>query len=328
MREENLFYRLTSNDEDSVTELLCNLCKFDVYKNLIFSTLNINNEGFSYYDMETQYKIPKKAKRPDIVIENLNMKIFVENKVTKYRKIELSQLTIYPDHLQKIKNIENKKIMLIFLIPKGYKYLDKIEAAKKKYTFISIVYWDTLLENIKLKNKHLKSEILDESLKYFEKILNSIPEIIFTLEEIKAMTNLNQMFTETVKMGKIFELFDNIIGQLKDNLSLKYKRGEEPRKEISEYGLGYYFYQDNCFLGYSFGLIGDKSTEKYVLSFAIHKNIVSDMKIKKLVDKSFYFDEEWYYFKINKNWLENEKKENELLLFCEKTMKDIVKKVK
>jgi hypothetical protein len=327
MREENLFYRLTSNDEDSITELLCNLCKFDVYKELIFAALCIDNKKLSYYDMETQYKIPKKRKRPDIVIENSNIKIFIENKVTKHRKLELSQLTIYPEHLKNVKKAENKNVMLIFLIPKGYKHINEIKVAKKKYTFISIVYWDILLENIKLENKQLKSELLDESIKYFEKILNSIPEVTFSLEEKKTMINLDRLLEESVAIGKTMELFNNIIGQLKENLSLKYKRGEEPILDISESCLGYYFYQSNCFLGYSFGLMEGKTEREYVLSFAIKKDIVSNIKVKKLDHNSFFFDEEWYYFKINKNWLEDEKKEEKLLILCEKAMKDIVKNV-
>jgi hypothetical protein len=322
-REENLFYKITQNNEDSVTELLCNLCKFDTYRELILTQLKIDGKIFSYADIDTQYKIPKKTKKPDIIIENTDVKIFIENKVSKYRKLESSQLTVYPEHL---KNEKNKKVQLIFLIPKGYKYMDKIKEAKKKYDFITIVFWDDLL--IEMKKKDSKSEVLNESINYFEKILNSISEIAFNSEEIKTMTNLSNLHTESTAIGKTLELFNNVIGQLKGNLPLKFKRGEKPEQEVSEDRLGYWFYQENCFLGYSFTLMGDKSVEKYVISLAIHKNIVSETKIKKLVEKSFYFDEEWYYFKLNKNWLESEKKENELLLFCEKVMKDIVKEIR
>jgi hypothetical protein len=323
MREENLFYRLTSNDENAATELLCNLCKFDAYKELIFASLKIDNQLFGFYDIDTQYKIPQKTKRPDIVIENNNMKIFIENKVTKYRRLEQSQLTVYPEHLKNISKTEDKKVMLIFLIPRGYKYRDKIEKAKEKYSFIEIAYWDVLLEKIKSKNKQLKSEILSESTVFFEKILNSMPEITFGPEEIKAMTDINHLAAESAAIGKTLELFSNTIDQLKENLKFTKK---QPIQEVSKYCLGYYFFDGNCFLGYAFGLAGNNATEKYVLSLAIHENIISEAKLKKLKEDAYHFDSEWYYFGLNENLLESEKKEEKILTFCEKTMKDIIKK--
>jgi hypothetical protein len=269
--------------------------------------------------------IPKKTKKPDIVIENEDVKIFIENKVSKNRKLELSQLTVYPEHLQKVKNEESKKVKLVFLIPKGYKDFDEIEKAKKKHDFITIVYWDDLLERIN--NKNLNSEILDESIIYFNKILNSIPEITFEPEEITAMTDLDHLFKESSAIGKTLELFKNVIEQLKENLQLKFKAGE-PVEQVSEYYLGCWFYQGNCFLGYSFDLMEDKSLEKYVISFAIHKDIVSTTKIRRIDEKSYYSDDPYYYFKLDNNWLISEKKEKELLSFCEKVMKDIVKNIR
>jgi hypothetical protein len=268
---------------------------------------------------------------PDIVVENTEVKILIENKITKHRKLELSQLTVYPEDLKKIRDTEHKKIMLIFLVPKGYEYLDKIEKAKKKYSFISITYWEDLVEKIKRKNDHLKSEILTESITFFETILNSIPEINFSLEEMKIMTNLNSLAVESAAIGKTLDLFYNVIDQLKNELIKNgvksyFTKREQPTKVISEDCLGYYFCKDNCFLGYSFGLMGERSTKEYVVSFAIHEDIVSKIKLKKIPANSFYFDgDAWYYFKINKNWLEKEAKENELLQYCEKVMKDIAK---
>jgi hypothetical protein len=128
MREENLFYRLTNDDENAASELLCNLCKYDNYKRIIFKRFNIDNDKFCYCDIDTQYRIPQNGKIPDIVIENDLLKIFIENKVAKYTKLKSSQVTDYPEHL---KSTKNKDVMLIFLIPKGYKYLEKIFKAQK-----------------------------------------------------------------------------------------------------------------------------------------------------------------------------------------------------
>ena len=141
------------------------------------------------------------------------------------------------------------------------------------------------------------------------------------------MGNINQLMIECTTMGKVLELFLNVIEQLVEKLNLKSKKGYSPNPEISENGLGYYFFNDNCYLGYSFGFVGDKLSEEYVMSFAVKNDMVSMAKLKN-VSYSYFTDEEYHYFKIDSNWLEGEKKETELLKQCERYMKDIVKNVK
>jgi len=324
MREENLFYKLSNNYENAATELLCNLCKFSQYKEIIFNELKINNDLFTYQNIDTQYNIPGKRKKPDIVIENEKNKIFIENKVSKHRKLELSQLTIYPEYLN---NISDKKVKLIFLIPRGYNYQENIIEAKKKYRFISIVFWDDLIEKIKIRNKIINSEILFESIAFFEKILNTIPEINFEQEEINLMLDIKTLIKDAAAIGKMLDLLYNVIYQLKDKLKLDFKKGEYPYPEVSENCLGFLFYRESCWIGYSFSILNEPKLKDYVFSFVIHESIVSKEKIKKIPQNSYAFFEEWYYFKIDKKILENINKEKIIYQFCEKVMKDVVKKI-
>jgi hypothetical protein len=320
-REENLFYKLTSDNENATTELLCNLCKFDIYREYILNKLKLDNNLISYNDIDTQYKIPGKRKKPDIVIENIKMKIFIENKVSKYRRIELSQLNTYPEHLNEIKN---KKVKLIFLIPNGYKYEYKIKDVKKKYKFIAIIYWDDLLEDLRYKNKIICSEILTESISFFEKILNTMQEIQFDQEEINLMSNIKKLVMESTAIGKCLDIFYDIICQLKEKPNLHFKKRENPWPEVSKNGIGYWFYQENCYIGYSFGAIDDKQLKDYVLSLTIYESVVSKVKIKKISKNTYGFDGEYYYFKFEERYLQNGK---ELLQFCEKIMKNVLKNV-
>jgi len=326
VREENIFYRITDDDENATTELLCNLCKFANYKELIFNGLKIDNNIFTYQNIDTQYNIPGTNKRPDIVIKNDKNKIFIENKVTKYRKLEISQLTIYPEYLN---SISDKNVKLIFLIPTGYKYIEKIEEAQKKYKkIISIIFWDKLLESIKIKNKIINSEILFESISFFEKILNTIPEVKFNQEEIDFMLDMETLIKESTAIGKTLEVFDNVIEQLKDKLKLHFKKGEIQYPEVCKNGIGYWFYQDNCWIGYSFNIIDKPKLKDYVLSLAINESIISKGKLNKLPKNSYCFFEEWYYFKIDKKLLENENRGKEIYQYCEKVMKEVVKNIK
>lgn len=325
MREENIFYKLAKNGENATTELLCNLCKFAHYKELIFNELQINNDLFTYQNIDTQYNIPGKRKIPDIKIENEKNIIFVENKISKYRELEPSQLTVYPEHLKKI---SDKSVKLLFLIPKGYKNIKKINKARKKYKFISIIFWDELLQNIKTKNKIIKSEILYESITFFEKILNTIPEINFNQEEIHFMSDMENLIKESMVIGKQLELFGNIIEQLKEKLNLQFKKTDDPWIEGSENCIGVWFYRENCFIGYSFGIIAEPQLKDYVLSFAINKDIVNKEKLKRIPKNTFGFDGECYYFKIDMKLIESEGNGEKIYQYCEKIMKDIVKNIK
>jgi hypothetical protein len=140
------------------------------------------------------------------------------------------------------------------------------------------------------------------------------------------MTNLDQLAAESTAIGKTLELISNVIDQLKENLKLKFKKGE-PWVEVSKDSIGYYFYDANCFIGYSFDFLNDTTNKDFVISFDINKSLVSKDKLKKIPSNTYYFYEEWYYFKINSHWLENSKKGKELYQYCEKVMKDVVKKI-
>ena len=239
--------------------------------------------------------------------------------------MELSQITTYPEYLNSTKN---KEIKLLFLIPKGYKDRYKIEEIKKKYNFISIIFWDDLLEYLKKENKIIKSEILSESILFFDKILNMLPEIKLKQEEIKFMTDFEKLFKESSAIGKTLELFNNTIEQLKENLKLPFKKGENPWPEVSENGIGYWFYHENCYIGYSFGFLNTSNMEDYILSLAIYKDIISKDKIKRMPKTDYGLDEDWYYFKIDENILNIENKEKVLLQYCEDIMKNSVKNIK
>jgi hypothetical protein len=331
MREENLFYKLTNNNENATTELLCNLCKFEKYKEIIFKGLNLDDKDFGYGDMDTQYDIPDKKKRPDIVIENSKMKIFIENKTSKTTPLQSSQLTDYPKHLKSNKN-KDKNVKLIFLIPNGYKHEDKIVKVKEKYKvydLVSIIFWDDLLEKMKTENKDIKSEILDESISFFEKVLKSIPEVKFEQEEIDFMTDIKKLGKESKAIGKTLELFENVIGQLRDNLKLKFKKGESLAPTVSEDCIGYYFYKENCYIGYYFVLNNDPKLKDYVLSFAINKDIISRTKLKNVPKSAYYLDEdeEWYYFKIDNKMLKEKENVKKLFQYCKEVMKNVVKEI-
>lgn len=323
MREESLFYRLTSENENSATELLCNLCRYDEYREIILEGLGLSGFPIEFDDIQTQQPISD-GKIPDIKIENdkKNILIYIENKINKNYRLLKSQRYIYPQDLVK----SNKNIKLIFLFPNGYNYIKDIEKMIKKYDFVSIVYWDDLLNKLEEYNKNKKSEIIDESIMFFRKTLKSIPKTNFTQEDILFMNNIENFRTEINTMAKEVELFANIIGKLKENLNLGFSQ-KEPVLDCTEDVFGYFFCKETAFLGYSFSLLdSDKDEDKeYVLSLEIHTDSVRPKKIQAYNTHPYVLWDDWYIFKIDQAIFRSEEREKLLLEYCEEILKEILK---
>ena len=133
MREQNIFYKLTLKNENATTELLCNLCINEDYRKTILSILGLENFLINFDDIDTQSQIAKKRKRPDIIIENENVKIYIENKINRNYNLLESQTKIYPAELSKSK----KQIKMIYLIPENHRSFETIKELFNKYNIIS-----------------------------------------------------------------------------------------------------------------------------------------------------------------------------------------------
>jgi hypothetical protein len=310
---------LTSEDENATTELLCNLCKDDKYKQIILDALGLKNFSIDFDDIQTQKSIQNKRKIPDIIIENSEIKVYIENKIDKKYKLKKSQISIYPLDLVKSK----KDVKLIYLIPKGYKDIETIEKVMGRYKFVSMVYWEDLIRDLEKHNRNIRSELLEESIIFFNKILRSIPKINFAEEDLMFMNNIENFRLEVNTMGKELELFSNVLGKLKENLGLKFDI-REPLLACGEDYFGYTFCKDLCWLGYSFGWLDSEKTDEkeYFLSLFINKD-----KIKKSIQTfkkyAYIEDGEGYAFKIRPDIFSSNERENLLSDFLEDIFKEL-----
>jgi hypothetical protein len=301
---------------------LCNLCGYDEYRKIILGALNIKDILIKYDDIQTQQVIPNKMKIPDIIIENDKIKIIIENKINRNYRLLKSQTATYPNFLSK----SDKQIKLIYLVPENYIDKQKIIELSGKFNFISIVYWEHLIEELEQYNKDKRSEIIYESIQYFVKILKMIPKTIFTEEDLLFMNNIANFRNEVNAMAKEAELFLNVILKIRENLKLNFSR-VEPRLVVDPDAFGYYFCQDRCFLGYSFTFLDSEKPEEteYVLSLAVHNEGVNS-KIKSFEKYPPNFDGEWYYFKFDGSLFINDEKEKLLSDYCEEILKNVLKK--
>jgi hypothetical protein len=308
VREKSIFFNLTKAKENATTELLCNLCGQENYRNIIINALGLNNLSIDFDHIQTQQTISGKKKIPDIIIENDKIKVFIENKIDRNYKLLKSQTQIYPEELKRSKKIKK----LIYLIPKGYKYKEKIKKLGKEYDFISMVYWEYVINKLVEYNKEKKSEIIDESITFFNKILKMIPKTDFTKEDLSFMNNVENFRAEIKTMGKELELFSSVIGKLKENLSLGFSQ-KEPLLVCGDGddnadAFGYYFCNESVFMGYSFEWLDYETADEkeYALSLAILKDSVNS-KIKTFTPPPILKDG-FYFFKIDQNILSDNDK--------------------
>ena len=317
MREKNLFYGLTSDDENATTELLCNLFGFDEYKNIILSKFGLENFQIEFENIDTQYQIPGTNKRPDIVIKNDAVTVFIENKICISRDLESSQKTVYPEYLKRLES-ESKKVKLIFLIPRGHKDENEINRIKKSYHFISIVYWDELIKELKNKNKTICSEILKESIVFIEERLSSI--IQFEQKEIDFMNDTATFFMEIKTINKIFMHLEEVCMKVKKKLYPKKEKIIAHFKN-TDYDMGYWIDDDkNCFIGFSLNNInGANELKDFVFSIAINEDEINEKKLNELQEISNKRYDGWHYFKITPEILDAGG--DGLFRHCEKIMK-------
>ena len=160
-RETNIFYRIV-RDENSATELLCNLMRYSAFRLALLEKLFPGSpyiNSITHDDITTQTTLKENNGRPDLIISSRNVYAVIEVKVDLARGLTDNQPDGYAAHL--FKNEANcSESWLSFLVPKGWEHCqfikDKFEAIKagaaNNRVKTSIVYWDDILDLIEQNN--------------------------------------------------------------------------------------------------------------------------------------------------------------------------------
>ena len=297
MREKNIFYRLTQENENAVTEVLCNLMPISIVRDALLDKLGIDLkcfENIKFENISTQKSILEQ-KRPDFIIENIETLIFIENKVSIIAPLQESQIKIYP---KEIKTANKKYKYLIFLVPKKYIHLDEITTLQNSFDFVKIIFWEDYLKMLYATGLHKVNNIYQEALKYIESVIGINANInIFELEEIIIMNNIrdlknaNNVFIKFEAISK--EVFKRITEEIPEQIFKESFCREE-------YGVGLWINildkEGLIYLGYSFTL---EKYDEYGFSLAIHQDIFNSILKNEF---ECYYYENWNYIKIDKYW--------------------------
>jgi len=323
-RTSNIFYKLTQENEDAASELLCNIFRTKYIRDLSLGFLGISPDALESIKIENI--ITRKSIYgggiPDIIIENKDSIFFIENKIRIERELEEYQQTTYPEHIKKNSKIHKG---YIFLIPENYKDEAKIDKLKEKYSFISKTYWKDLLEYLYKKEIHNESPILKEALDYFSNIVSdkSVVETRLNINEVVIMYNLKDLYNSLTLIDKINQMVSNTAEKIVKELGQNFDVG---KPQNNQFGRGKYLNyknKDSIFYGLSFNEnVLEKQNGDFVYSVAILEN---DLKTKN-IDEDLYqkhSDGEWLYIKIDRRTLVENDQENILI----DNVVDIIKNV-
>jgi hypothetical protein len=162
MVRNNLFQNIV-NDENSFTELLCNLLSLKdlQFKEKFFKFLGIKNP--EEYDFDTQYRTDKEQNngRPDLIISSNETIFFIENKVNNTRLTKNQP----KGYLKELVQMDCKEKNLYFIIPKYYSHKDELNDRLIKFNKDSkictkILFWDDFFEKWKREDFSEKNDIL------------------------------------------------------------------------------------------------------------------------------------------------------------------------
>lgn len=304
-RKDSILYRTTNENEDSITELLCNLMREKYVRDILLFNLQIPQEiinNIKFDDISTQVNLRESGK-PDICIQNKELLIYIENKIYKHTNLQDNQITSY---LDKLNNSNKTHRQMIYLIPKEYKHLNSVEDVCKQNDFCVIVYWDDFLNNISKYEIGESNLIFKECFRFFEdKLLSKSISIKFKPEEIIIMYNTKDFIATHNLFIKLKNVIINaepiIIKELgNDFTSSDWSWGENENEQGKYLN---YKNEQKIFYGFNFNIVREKPENRdYLLAVAITLDILDINKIEKLKKEkdNIIWDNEWCYIKMDK----------------------------
>lgn len=287
-RELNIYHNLITN-EDKLTELLANLLQFSAVKEafteLLADKLKWPDLSFHYRNVDTQKNLAGLG-RPDLVIENKLLCIFIECKTDDYRELTSNQPGGY---LQYLDAQTDKQCALIFLLPYYYEHEALIhKGAISSKTQLEIIYWTDLLD--KLEQVNMADQ--DVAIKHFVDLLRTwfkVKETQFSEEDMKLLQN-REFPTQLLKVLELITEVSNKFPksfkteQYWDEASFGYYVIDQERAYVLWFGCAVDFWRDHgSFFQIGLGDDGD-----------FDRAVIARFKDKLGQDAIWYEPWEWY----------------------------------
>jgi hypothetical protein len=304
-RKESILYRATKENEDSITEILCNLMRDKYLRDILLVNLGVNQKHLNtikFDDISTQVYF-KQIGKPDICIENSNVLIFIENKVKNDTDLQDTQVESYLEKLES----SRKETQMIYLVPREYKHLSFIHEVCDQNTFSKFIYWDDFLKNVAKYEISESNLVFKDCFRFFEdKLLSKRSIIKFKPEEIMIMYNPRDLMAANGYFIRLRQIITNAeatilseLNKLSNDFSPSYWSMEdenEKGKYINYKG------EQKIFYGLNFNLVPNH--QEFLFAVDVMTDILDSERLETLKNNSDVFiDDDWTYKKIDKYFL-------------------------
>lgn len=233
-RDENIFYNVV-RDENSLSELLCNLLQFSPFKSL-FGNILAEKLGFAvdfdYEDVRTQDSLGSKG-IPDISITTDDCLVLIENKIDSNTSLTANQPQSYLEYLEAENDFKHRG--LLFILPSDYAHLTELQRRIKNLshsrrsngTAFAVLQWEEIHQALAQSGLSELNSIFD----HFSSLLTgwfSTQSITFNGGEIQMLYNK--------EIPALYLKMTGLVDEVKNKLSKSYKVAGE----INSYGNGLY----------------------------------------------------------------------------------------
>jgi hypothetical protein len=315
VKQSNIFYRLTREDENSTTEILANLLKIKFFRDICLEYFGIPKEIYEKInsdDIITQRHI-EDVGIPDIRIKIDKSLYIIENKINTGTDLQRNQKESYPDIIAKSKNGK-----YIFLIPEGYSHEKEIkDEIVEKYPQLEVVikFWNDFLNDLSKFEIDKYSPIIKESLEYLKDMILGIPEdFTLTNYEVAYMYNPKEIYNVLSLLEKNLKLFEKMRNVIIDKYGDIFSRKGDPQKNKN--GWGVYLQSTkkvDIFLGLSPNIYSEENGD-YVYSLAFDSKQVKEVFWDTIDKKKFplFRDKDNIYIQIDRKLFLDENQEENL----------------
>ena len=316
-RYKNIFYGLVTN-ENSTTELFCNLFQFKPFKTAILELFLERDliERIKFDDCRTQQRLDE-CGCPDLIISNDEVEIIFEVKIGDTSLTD-NQPKGYLKHFEKPEITQKKHKWLILLIPDDYYYKEewgrRVPMKIKKEMWLERVpivlpnidikiykiYWTQVIHQIEEYDLPSFSQYFNDFVALLKRWFEREP-IIFTNREVKLMFSDEVPKVVTKLFAIIDDVHNDISREFGDTIRILHRINEDEaglyiknqmNQEFLFFGVWYHFWEKY------------KRPLCYGVSGKYHPSIVN--VFKQSHDKKIQKEEGWFCTWIDENIIQKE----------------------
>ena len=306
---KNLFYRITAENENAVTEVLCNLMKHRFIRDIVIRFF-IPDVGESALDsLSEEGIIPQKriedGGQPDIQIISPQIYIIVENKIRKCTAPTSHELSSY---ITAIKSSKAEYKRLVYLIPQDYSSSPAFKDIEKENSdIVSVCNWEKFLEALERTEVSDLSQYFQDAIEYFSSLvdLHIIEDTQLKPMEVAMIYEPNIMLSAFSASEKLKKRFNIIAEKIIANITPMFTSDSDIKiyaesDQCNSSGIGQYIVlkhnnkKNEIFYGFS-NLLDISKNDKYSFSVAFYfGNDLFD--VTSFEDKER--DQYWWYIPI------------------------------